>query len=135
MKINMMVNAIPRSDEWLNFVVLRHSGQDGISDHYDIALDAVDILGQDGSEALTLDKMETTDSLDGDRIRLTDAMLIRKRYLEYEGPMRRNRGSVSRFDFGRYRFTNDGQMTFEGNTLKGTYQLRDDGDGLIMERV
>jgi hypothetical protein len=143
MGTNMTVNAIPsaipsvipRSDEWLDFVVLRHSGQDGISDHYDIALNAVDIHGQDGSEALTLDKMETTDPLNGDKIRLSDAMLIRQRYLGYEGEMRGNRGNVSRFDSGRYRFTNEGQMTFEGNILRGTYQLRDDGDGLVMERV
>jgi len=128
----MICNASPRTNEWLRFAVLRHQGQEEVQDHYDIALE---IVIDEDPEKLTLDKMETQDDLDGDSLSiLGDSMMIRGKYLNYEGPMRGNRGFVKRTDNGLYMLREDDKIIFRGSLLKGTYKFTGE-DPLILQRV
>ncbi len=128
----MAVNVFPQVDEWLPFVILRHSGQEGNEDHYDLAMDILGELGSKDDEELALSKIDTLSEIDGESINLGEAMQIRRRYLDYEGQMRDNRGVVQRVDSGLYRLTSDGKVEFNGSRIKGIYHFDEINDDLIM---
>ncbi|MEK6800481.1 MAG: hypothetical protein AABY10_01140 [Nanoarchaeota archaeon] len=126
-----MINAFPLVDEWMRFVVLRHSGVSSKPDHYDILLE---ITVGDDDEDIALDKLESkVDDLTSMRVDVDPQDMIRRRYLNYEGPMRDNRGFVIRVDEGRYKIREDGCLEFEGSLLKGFYHFEGEED-LVMVR-
>ena len=62
----------------------------------------------------------------------------RREYLAYEGRVSGDRGSVSRWDEGRYRQVSeeaDGGLVleFDGTVLRGTARLRPDGEAWVLE--
>jgi hypothetical protein len=102
------------------FVVLRHSNHPTMQNHYDILLE--DYPGENLDE-VALTKLETTSELDQTKLLVSFQGKIRRKYLQYEGLMSDDRGSVKRVDQGTYRIDNHDCIEFKGENLKGTYLL------------
>jgi len=105
------------------FVVLRHepgvAGQREL--HWDLMLEFGDSLR---TWALTSEPHV------GEEIPADELPRHRSDYLEYEGPVSRGRGIVSRFDCGAFEVVKEspGQLSVDlhGNLLKGQLQLTHD---------
>jgi hypothetical protein len=102
----------------VRFVVLRHTNRRGV--HFDLLIEDGDHLAtwrcpqspeSSGAKGLVCDKL-------GDH---------RKRYLDYEGPISRDRGEVMRHDEGSCEVRRSGEehweVVFHGRHLKGPHGL------------
>ncbi|MEK6844135.1 MAG: hypothetical protein AABX83_01785 [Nanoarchaeota archaeon] len=126
----MTTNQFPIVNEWLKYAVLLHYNDPRKPDHHDIALD---IINDEESEKLSLDKLETVElDLFERKLPITPFELIRKRYLEYEGAMSENRGFVRRVDEGRYKLLRNDHLLFDGKVLSGEYDFREEGENLYL---
>ncbi|MBS3070904.1 hypothetical protein J4407_01220 [Candidatus Pacearchaeota archaeon] len=101
----------------LRFAVLRHTNHPESPDHYDIVLE--ESLGQD-PEQVVLMKFETIAELNQSGLAIKYGGKVKRRYLQYEGPMNGNMGDVRRVDEGTYRI-NESYVEFNGNILNGIY--------------
>ena len=94
------------------FVILRHDHPDGL--HWDLMLETGDVLATWALDALP----EPGTSVEARR--LPDH---RTRYLDYEGPVSGNRGSVTRWDAGEYEVfeIDEGrwELTLQGSRVRG----------------
>ena len=116
--MNKIMRTTPVRDRWLRFSVLRHTKYPGKENHYDIVLEVQD--GQD-SEEVALVKFETTNRLGSREMSVNHQGMVRRRYLEYVGPMSGDRGKVRRVDSGVYRYTPLDKIEFKGKALSGEY--------------
>ena len=103
----------------LKFAVLRHSGHPEKPDHYDIVVETV--FGNNPEET-ALSKFETDSELENPSLTATFERDVRRRYLEYEGPLDGNRGEVKRVDLGFYTPLNS-HLSFQGSLLQGDFEL------------
>jgi hypothetical protein len=111
-----MRTVIPFNQE-LRFAVLRHSGFPERVDHYDLLLETTH---GESPEDTALMKFETTSQLHSSELTVEYKGNIRRRYLQYEGPMSGNRGRVIRIDEGTYVFYGVSKgIDFNGKRLKG----------------
>ena len=110
----------PLRNRWLRFAVLRHTGYPGRENHYDILLEVAP--GRDPDEPVMV-KLESAGPLNRRELQVVYQGLIRRRYLQYEGPMTGNRGRVRRVDQGVYRLSGNENVRFEGKILKGPYSF------------
>ena len=104
----------------LRFAVLRHSNYPGKPDHYDLVFEVAH--GEDTEEA-ALVKFETGSELGAQEIQVTFKGQIRRRYLQYQGPMTGNRGQVQRVDSGTFRLVGWDYIKVNGNMLNGRLYL------------
>lgn len=99
------------------FVILRHDGPRGV--HFDFMLEAGDVLKTWALPQSPLPGIEMTCDAIGDH---------RVAYLDYEGPLSGERGSVTRWDRGSYLVEHQSDTEWivflEGDKLLGEVQLR-----------
>ncbi len=116
--------------EMMRFVVLRHETRDGV--HWDLMLDR-------GAVLATWRLAEAPSSDGGAVIEAERIGDHRRSYLEYEGPVSRDRGTVRRLDAGEYRLVRESlaelEVEFEGEVLRGRYGLSAKGLGRPSEWV
>ncbi len=123
------------------FVLLRHECPAGFEkpSHWDFMLETEGVLATwelrvlpaDWSKALNLESGSSASAVPA--IRLADHRLA---YLEYEGPLSGNRGSVNRMDCGTCELLENtlAQLVVElaGSILKGRFKLsQEDGSWLV----
>lgn len=116
--------------EALRFVVLRHETRDGV--HWDLMLER--------EAGLATWRLEAVPSPAGEAAipaeRIGDH---RREYLEYEGLLSGDRGTVRRYDAGVYRLVladeTGWEMDFVGRVLRGRYGLSAKGLGSPSEWV
>ncbi len=108
------------------FVLLRHETPDGV--HWDLMLDTGSLLTtwQLSADPTAIDPEWATIPAK----RLPDH---RRAYLEYEGPVSRNRGWVTQTDRGTYHLLKDESLScavsLSGERLSGRYELRSQEPG------
>ena len=100
------------------YAILHHRLSNG--EHWDLLLETGDVLA-----AWQLPNQPTSrQTLPLTAVRIADH---RKRYLDYEGPISRNRGTVARFDGGEYDLqeqTDDCWIVdLRGHVLRGRFRL------------
>ena len=108
----------PMRNTPLRFAVLEHTNYPGHQDHYDVVLEMTP--GND-PEQVSLIKFESTTSLHNQELRVKYSGNVRRRYLQFEGPMSEGRGHVRRVDEGTYRFTGSDVLDLNGQILNGRY--------------
>lgn len=91
------------------FVVLRHEKQDDV--HWDLMLETDDILA-----TWAISPPPRLDAFRCAAVRLPDH---RRHYLDYEGPISDDRGSVRRIDAGTFETTAPGRFRLRGSLLDG----------------
>ncbi|HPD29978.1 MAG TPA: DNA polymerase ligase N-terminal domain-containing protein [Phycisphaerae bacterium] len=106
------------------FVLLRHDTRDGV--HWDLMLDTGSVLA---TWQLAADPSAAGPGpQEISARRLPDH---RYDYLDYEGPISRNRGYVTRSDRGTYRILEDNSRSYvvilSGERLSGRFRLQADG--------
>jgi hypothetical protein len=108
--------------EPMRFVILRHDARDGT--HWDLMLDR-------GAFLATWRLASPPVRLADDPIAATRIGAHRREYLDYEGPVSCDRGTVTRYDEGTYRDLRvaDGrwELEFDGRHLAGPYSLSANG--------
>ena len=109
------------------FVILHHRLDAG--EHWDLMLEQGDVL-------LTwqlLREPMNRESLPIPARRIGDH---RKAYLDYEGPLTRNRGTVHRVDFGSMNMVEITpeccRLVLSGQRLRGSFTLQKDGDEWLL---
>lgn len=110
--------------EAMRFVVLRHETRDGV--HWDLMLDR--------GAALATWRLAEAPSREREAAIAAERIGDHRReYLEYEGPVSGDRGTVRRYDEGVYRMTLvseiEWDLVFEGQVLRGRYGLSTKGLG------
>jgi len=102
------------------FVLLRHETGDEV--HWDLGLDVGEVLA-------TWQIPSDPRALSGSAVALEARRIAdhRRMYLDYEGPISRNRGRVARVDRGRWtpleRSPQHWRFRLEGRLLQGTFIL------------
>jgi len=114
------------------FVLLKHETQDGV--HWDLMLDTGSVLR---TWQLSADPSAAGSAPPDISIRrLPDH---RRDYLDYEGPVSRNRGYVTRADQGTYCILEEDSrswiLSLSGRRLHGRFRLQADGSGLESWRL
>ena len=110
--------------EALRFVVLRHETREGV--HWDLMLER--------GAGLATWRLEAAPSGEGEAAIAAERIgEHRREYLEYEGAVSGDRGTVRRYDAGLYRLASvsetDWELVFEGRVLRGRYGLSAKGLG------
>jgi hypothetical protein len=109
------------------FVILHHRLADG--EHWDLMLERGEVLA---TWRLPLEPRDAT-CLPMTVHRIGDH---RKAYLDYEGPVSRNRGYVTRVDQGEWTPVEERSDCFafdlNGAQLHGSFEIRREGDRLIL---
>ncbi|MCP4250962.1 MAG: hypothetical protein GY778_28325 [bacterium] len=106
------------------FVILHHRLPDG--EHWDLMLERGDVLAtwQLAADPTAPNALPAVATRIGDH---------RKRYLDYEGPVSRNRGTVTRVDAGSWQLVSEAedqwQMELTGQLLAGRFFLVHDRGG------
>ena len=122
------------ANESMRFVVLRHETAEGT--HWDLMLER--------GTALATWRLAAAPSRDAtDPIAAIRIGEHRREYLEYEGPVSGNRGTVTRYDAGLYRAIRiaetEWELEFDGQHLSGRYGLSvnglDDPSGWTLRRL
>ena len=109
------------------FVILHHRLDHG--EHWDLMLEQGDVL-------LTWQLLR--EPIDRDSLPIPARRIgeHRKAYLDYEGPLTRNRGSVRRVDSGRLEIVENTaqqcQFTLLGRRLSGSFLLQKAGDDWVL---
>jgi len=116
--------------EAMRFVVLRHETRDEV--HWDLMLER--------GAGLATWRLAEAPSGEGDaEIAAERIGEHRRAYLDYEGAVSGDRGTVWRYDAGVYRGTwvseNEWELVFEGQVLRGRYGLSANGLGSPSEWV
>lgn len=113
------------------FVILHHTAPDG--EHWDLMIET-------GEKLATWRLAENPRK--SDNWRTIEAQRIgdhRKAYLDYEGPLSRDRGSVTRVDAGtcELRSTDSAAWRFQakGAQFRGAFELESTGDKCELRRV
>lgn len=91
------------------------------SNHWDLLLEPDEAEGRQGLITWSMPPMVNADSvcLDSFECLAKQKPDHRRIYLDYEGPINGNRGSVQRLDFGRLRVLGVEQFRLQGNLLNG----------------
>lgn len=101
------------------FVVLLHEKKEDV--HWDLMLEAGDALATWAMPPRPL----PLESLTVRARRLPDH---RRAYLDYEGPVGGDRGTVRRVDSGRFETLPDGRFRLHGEQFNGVLTVRDEDD-------
>ncbi|MBT7706160.1 hypothetical protein HN747_01810 [archaeon] len=110
------------------FAILRHTEHPTSKDHYDIVIEKIPGLKMDSEKIV---KFETTSVLTKPNIKIKYMGLIGKKYLQYEGIVDGNRGSVEKVDLGDCEFVGNNSVKFSGKILNGIYSFKGAGGEFI----
>jgi hypothetical protein len=117
----------------LRFVVLHHhlSSSDA---HYDLMLETE--AGTDREQKALRTLATETDAFPGNGTRLRELPPHRRHYLDYEGEISDNRGTVQRADAGTWELDADEDgdlwLRLRGNRLSGRYRITwSDGEWIL----
>ena len=119
------------------FVLLRHECPNDIPkpSHWDFMLERDGVLCTWELRALPLQWSNSEDTAE-EAMQVTRLPDHRIDYLEYEGPVSNNRGSVSRVDSGTFEFVRQGDNYWEvrllGAKVRGSVRLESLGDSWTM---
>jgi len=120
-------------NESFGFVVLLHEGSLSGKVHHDLCLEVNRSMnpGEKGLEKFEIPSLDLTE----ERLVLKPQGPVRKRYLSYQGEMDGNRGVVSQAEVGTYIVSpGEKNITFMGQKLEGTYDVREEGALWVLER-
>ena len=130
----------PHDGAATQFVVLLHSTDGSSHDrptHWDFM---IELTGADSQSALRTWALESEPQA-GVLIQATELPPHRLEFLDYEGPVSGDRGSVKRVDRGHYRILEDSQrelrLQLAGVTIRGTATLQrvEGGSGYVFSLV